>query len=74
MKFLSEKYDYKDIYSPNWKEYHEHVIEDVKAEKEEKFDLAIESYKNAARMSPENKALQYRILWAETKLIRNDQR
>lgn len=73
MKFLSEKYGYKDIHSPNWKEYHEYLIAGVKAEKEGKFDLAIESYKNAARMRPENAALQYRILWAETKIHQNAQ-
>jgi len=74
MKFLSEKYDYKDIYSPNWKEYHEHLIAGVKAEKAGNFDFAIEAYKEAARMRPEKAAeLQYRVLWAEAKIKRNDQ-
>ncbi len=70
MKFLSDKYDYKDIYSPNWKEYHEHLIAGVKAEKEGNFDIAIESYKEAAKMRPEkNPELQYCILRAETENI-----
>ncbi|MBX3708742.1 MAG: serine hydrolase [Gammaproteobacteria bacterium] len=49
MKFLSDKYGYEDIHAPNWKEYHECLIAGVSAENEGNFDLAIKSYKEAAK-------------------------
>lgn len=56
MKFLSDKYGYEDIHAPNWKEYHECLIAGVSAENEDNFDLAIKSYKEAAKIWQTNLA------------------
>jgi len=65
MKFLSDKYGYEDIHSPNWKKYHEYILKGVAEEKQGHFEQAIESYQEAAKIHPENAQLQYRILHVE---------
>jgi len=69
MKFLSDKYGYEDIHSPNWKKYHEHILKGVAEEKQGHFEQAMESYQEAAKIHPENSQLQYRILHVEMENI-----
>lgn len=72
MNFLSEKYDYRDIHSPNWKQYHGYLMKSLEEEKKGNFALAIESYKEAAKIRPDNSQLQYCILRAETENIQKN--
>lgn len=69
MKFLSDKYSYEDIHAPNWKPYHEYLLNGLDEEKQGNFALAVEFYQKAANIHPENSQLQYRLLYAEMKNI-----
>jgi CubicO group peptidase (beta-lactamase class C family) len=65
MSFLGQKYGYKKITYPGWKEYHDHLMMGVAAEKKRDYVEAIKFYKQAAEINPDNTEIQYNILWAE---------
>jgi CubicO group peptidase (beta-lactamase class C family) len=68
MNYLSSKYGYKQIHSPNWEIYHEHLMTGVAAEKSGDFKTAASAYEKANMIRPGNE-LQHSILWCNVNKI-----
>lgn len=62
MRFLSEKYDYKDILSPHWRAYHDLMMAGKQSIMKGDFNSAISAYQRAKQLRPDKSAeLSYRI-------------
>ncbi|HEU5280458.1 MAG TPA: serine hydrolase domain-containing protein [Gammaproteobacteria bacterium] len=73
MRFLSLKYDYKDIHTPHWHDYHNHMIAAKQAENNGDYASAMKRYQQAMDIRPDKQAeLRYRIFKIEIHQLKKE--